>query len=78
MTKLDEYHEDLALSLMRSLQQLNTQKIQEIASSNPDLIQEWVMELLKEYDELQIQSARLKQQIDRLQSSQNVSLLKVA
>jgi hypothetical protein len=78
MTKLDQPHKELVLSLTRSLQQLDTQEFEAIALSNPSLVQEWIDELLEEHEELQIQAARLEKQIDRLQSSQNASLMKAA
>jgi hypothetical protein len=78
MTKLDQPHKELVLSLTRSLQQLDTHEFEAIALSNPSLVQEWIDELLEEHEELQIQAARLEKQIDRLQSSQNASLMKAA
>ena len=78
MTKLDQTHKELVLSLTRSLQQLDTPELQQIALSNPSLVKEWIDELLEEYEELEIQTARLETQIDRLQSSQSASLMKAA
>ena len=78
MTKLDQPNIELVLSLTRSLQQLDTPELQQIALSNPSLVKEWIDELLEEYEELEIQTARLETQIDRLQSSQSASLMKAA
>ena len=78
ITKLDQPHKELVLSLTRSLQQRDPQDFQAIALGNPSLVQEWIDELLEEHEKLQIQAARLEKQIDRLQSSQSASLMKAA
>ena len=73
-----QVREDLDLSLARSVQKISAQDIRAIASTNPELLQEWLDELLAAHHVVQSQASLLKQEIDRLQSEQVATMPRVA
>ena len=78
MAKVHELHDETDFSLTCALQRMSTVDIQMRAVSNPELLQEWIDELVEEHSKCQAKADRLKEEIDRLRAQSLIATLKVA